>query len=463
MSATPGRTRIDQDLVRCLESRCPCSLPDLVEEVLSSTRSGHRRQRLLPAPVVLYFVLAMTLFPGRGYLGVWSSLVGALDLDEEREPSACALRQARVRLGIPPLRALFERLRGVLGTPDAPSVFFRGLRTVAWDGTMLDVPDSEENCVAFPPTTNQKGRCGFAKVRLMVLVECGTRAVVQAAFGSRFASEQKLAGQLLGSLTPGMLLLADRNFFGFPLWRAASATGADLLWRVKGTAVLPVLSVLTDGSYLSRVKAPAKLRRGDPQAYDLAVRVVEAVMTVTCADGTHRTELYRFATTLVDAVAFPARELAIWHARRWEIESTYAALKVTQRGPGRVLRSRSPHGVEQEVYAYLVTHQLLRIFQSGAAAERDVEPRRVSFTETLSVVTHSIIQRTGVAPGRATEEALRARHKATTRRRLLAEKTRSRSYPRTRKRPVSSYPSHRPGDRPPSPKVHYTLTLTVRP
>ncbi|GAA1932758.1 hypothetical protein GCM10009753_78010 [Streptantibioticus ferralitis] len=181
----------------------------------------------------------------------------------------------------------------------------------------------------------------------MALVECGTHAVVQAAFGSRFASEHKLAGRLLGALSPGMLLLADRNFFGFSLWRAATATGADLLWRVKSAAVLPVRSVLNDGSYLSQSKVPAKHRRDDPQAGDLVVRVVEAVMTVACADGTSRTELYRFATTLLDAVAFPAPELAIWYAPRWEIESTYAALKVTQRGAGRVPRSCRAHGVEQ--------------------------------------------------------------------------------------------------------------------
>ena len=130
---------------------------------------------------------------------------------------------------------------------------------------------------------------------------------------------------------------------------------------------------------------------------------------------------------------------------------------------GRILRSRSPHGVEQEIYAYLTTHQLLRIFQGQAAAERDIEPRRVSFIEVLSVVAHSIIQRTGVDADRAAGEATRARRKATTPRRLLEERIRPRSYPRTRKRPVSPYPSHRAGDRQPSPKVHYKITLTVRP
>jgi hypothetical protein len=436
--------------------------PELVGEVLSATRCGHRRLRLLPAPVVLYFVLAMTLFPGRGYLGVWSALVAGLDLDERHEPSASALRQARVRLGSAPVRVLFDRVRGVLGTPDTPGVFYRGLRTVAWDGTMLDAPDSESNRAHYPPVTNQKGRCGFAKIRLMALVECGTRAIVQAAFAPRFTSEHQLARRLLHALQPGMLLLADRNFFGFPLWQAAASTGAHLLWRVKSDTLLPRLSALGDGSYLSRI-AVSKNRRASLGTAELTVRVVEAAVTVTAADGTRRTELYRFATTLLDADTFPARELAALYARRWEIESAYAALKTTQRGPGRVLRSRNPHGIEQEVYAYLTTHQLLRAFQARAAAERQVAPRQVSFTEILTQVTHSIIRRTGVAADRAAGESARARRQATTRRRLLDSTNRPRSYPRTRKRPVSPYPSNRPGQRLPSPKVHHKITLTVRP
>ncbi|GAA1932769.1 hypothetical protein GCM10009753_78020 [Streptantibioticus ferralitis] len=117
----------------------------------------------------------------------------------------------------------------------------------------------------------------------------------------------------------------------------------------------------------------------------------------------------------------------------------------------------------KEIYAYLTTYQLLRTFQGQAAAERDVEPRRVSFIEVLSVVAHSIIQRTGVDADRAVGEAMRARRKATTTLRLLEERTRPRSYPRTRKRPASPYPSHRAGARQPSPKVHYKITLTVRP
>lgn len=433
----------------------------LVDEVLSTTRCHSRRLRLLPAPVVLYFVLAMTLFPARGYLGVWSALVAGLDPGEWREPSASALRQARVRLGPAPLRALFDRVRGAVAACGTPGAFHRGLRVVAWDGTVMDAADSDAMRVHYPPFTNQRGRCGFAKIRLMALMECATRAVIHATFASRFVSEQQLARRLLDALRPGMLLLADRNFFGFPLWQAATATGADLLWRVKADTVLPVLTVFDDGSYLSRIKV-SKNRRAQLGPAGLPLRVIEVVVTVTPADGTRRTELYRFATTLVDAHLHPADELAALYTHRWEIESGYAALKTTQRGPGRVLRSRNPQGLEQEIYAYLVTHQLLRVFQTRAATEAQVPPRRVSFTEVLAQVTYSIIQHTGVTTDHAAQETALARRRATTRHRLLEAVPRPRSYPRTRKRPVSPYPAHRPGQRPASPKTHREATLTPR-
>ena len=102
-----------------------------------------------------------------------------------------------------------------------------------------------------------------------------------------------------------MLVIADRNFPGYELWRDAAATGAELLWRASSSFHLEMDEVLEDGSYLSRLKAPRELRRG--AAKDLTVRVVE--YQLVDADG-NETDTFTLTTTLVDPDSAPATELA---------------------------------------------------------------------------------------------------------------------------------------------------------
>lgn len=145
------------------------------------------------------------------------------------------MTKARRRVGAAPLAALFARVRGAQAAGSLPGAFRFGLRLVAWDATMLDVPDSPDNNAAFPRPRNGRTGGGFPQVRLLTLIEVGTHAVIDAAFGPD--SEQVLAGRVLPALGPGMLLLADRNFPGWRMWRQATATGAHLLWRVKTRAM----------------------------------------------------------------------------------------------------------------------------------------------------------------------------------------------------------------------------------
>jgi hypothetical protein len=226
----------------------------------------------LPARAVVYFVLALCLFSSSdsagppGYRAVLRTLTEELRHLPgglvQRLPTSSALTRARQRLGDKPFQALFERRCGAQATATTPGAFAFGLRLVAWDGTALNVPDTSENAASFVFTGREgTNKSGNPQVRLMALIECGTHAIIDAAFDSiaRF-SEHKLARSLLASLRPGMLL-ADRNFACHELWGLVVATGCHLAWRIKKNLVLPPLWVLPDGSYVSVIPTPAEGQR----------------------------------------------------------------------------------------------------------------------------------------------------------------------------------------------------------
>ena len=232
----------------------------LVDQVLADTGRVQQRIRRLPARAVVWFILALTLFHGQGYCSVWRELAHDGDDEGVVTPSASGLSQARRRLGVTPLAALFARLRGAQAPPGAPGSFCSGLRLVSCDATTLDVPDSPANAEAFIASRNTRGRGAFPQVRLLTLIECGTHAVIDAAFGA--VSEQALARQVLGSLRAGTLLLGDRNFPSYRLWSQVAATGTHLLWRVKASTLLPRVATFGDGSWLAVLPRPGTGREG---------------------------------------------------------------------------------------------------------------------------------------------------------------------------------------------------------
>lgn len=313
---------------------------------------------------MVYFVLALCLFSSSdsagppGYRAVLRTLTEKLRHLPgglvQRLPTSSALTRARQRLGDKPLQALFERQCGAKATPTTPGAFAFGLRLVAWDGTALDVPDTPENATEFGFTGRDgTNKSGNPQVRLMALIECGTHAVIDAAFDSiaQF-SEHKLARRLLASLRPGILLLADRNFAGHELWGLVEATGSHLAWRIKKNLVLPPLWLLPDGSYVSVMPTPAESQRlgnarfqgrtptGLPDGH--LVRIIDYTVTVRPQHGPAQVERFRLATSLLDHQQAPARQLAQLYHQRWEIENGFAELKNRLRGAGFILRSRPP-------------------------------------------------------------------------------------------------------------------------
>jgi hypothetical protein len=364
---------------------------EMVDAVLEETRRVQRRVRLLPARVVVYLLLAGCLFSELGYSQVWHRLAAGLDGLGVAAPTAGALTQARRRLGPGPLRELFFLLRG----PDPAAARWRGLLVVAIDGTIMSVADSAANLAVYSKQRGgRNGDSGYPMLRLLVLVSCGTRTVIDAVFRPVSSGETTCTPLLLGSLRAGMLLLADRNFAAGFLAAQIAATRADFLIRVRtgnSSPKLPVLRCLPDGSWLSRFGG-------------VQVRVIDARITVTTGTG-RSSDGCRLITTLLDPARCPAGDLAVLYHERWEIEISYLELKSAVLG-GRVLRARTPDGIEQEIYALLVTYQALRTAIADAAATAPgTDPDRASFTIALNAARDQLIQAAGVTASPVTDLA----------------------------------------------------------
>ncbi|MER5474412.1 IS4 family transposase [Streptomyces sp. NPDC002685] len=367
----------------------------LVDRVVAACGRSEQRRRLLPARLVVYFVLGLALFSPAPYLEVMRHLVAGLRglglLGDWHVPAKSSLFRARQRLGFEPLQVLFAATAKPMANESTPGAFWRGLRLLAVDGTCWDVPDTEANQAAFGRPGNGRGtkRSAFVQVRMAALVEVGSHAVLDAELAGCRTGEVTLVGRLPRSCTAGQLVLADREFLGVPLWRAFTGSGADLLWRVPANRVLPVRKVLRDGSWLSVIHAGTDPAKRDP----VQVRVLAYQLKgpATSSGGSD----YRLVTTLLDARRYPARQLAALYRERWEIESVFAEIKTCQRGAKVVLSSKTPDGVLQQIWAHLLVHHALRELMLRTAATRQLDPDRISFTETLRSARRSVT----VTPG----------------------------------------------------------------
>jgi Insertion element 4 transposase N-terminal/Transposase DDE domain len=383
--------------------------PGLVDRVVDATGRRERRQRLLPARVVVYFTLAMCVFSQVGYEEVARLLTHGLAWARRwrgawQVPTTGSLTRARARLGPEPLAALFGQTARPLATPATPGAWYRGWRLVVVDGTTLDVADTPANQAAFGrPATHRGEQTAFPQVRVVGVAECGTHALLDATMGPLAQGETTLAAGLLGAggaLGAGMLLLADRLFAGAELWRQAAATGAQLRWRTRSNAVLPVLEAFADGSYLSQITAATDRRGG---VAPTVVRVVEYRLDDPGRPKA-KGQVYRLLTTILDPRKAPAAELAALDHQRWEVEGLLDELKTQQRGAKVVLRSKTPAMVAQEVWAMLLVHRAVRtLMQQAALAGQDgdgeaLDPDRLSFLRSLRVVRRQVTGQAAFSP-----------------------------------------------------------------
>jgi len=368
-----------------------------IEAVLEQAGRSSIRQRELPAHVVVYYVIALALFMQASYREVLRCLLEGLHwmLDKGVDltiASKSSISGARTRVGWEPLRQLHDEIVKPIATEATQGAWYRHWRLVSIDGSTLDVPDEEGNRKAFGKLATPRGECAFPKIRFVALVENGTHVLFGSQMDSYEVGEVTLAERLIPQLKPGMLCLADRGYIGYRLWKLGSGTGADLLWRLSKSLILPREKKLEDGSFLTTIYESASDRRKGRNG--IVIRVVEYTL-----EGIQDAEpFYRVGTTVLDPNLMPAKEMAALYHERWEIETAFDELKTHLRGRQIVLRSKTPDLVRQEFYGLLMAHFAIRGLMHEAAIKGGVDPDRLSFMHAVHVVRRKMTRFASLPP-----------------------------------------------------------------
>ena len=374
-----------------------------VDQALGDERvRALRSDGKLPPHVTVYLTMALALFSGDSAEEVATKVTGSLDAFGVWDaswsvPTSSAITQARKRLGRNVLRRVFEYCAEPVALEgESRWAYACGRRVMAIDGFAMDVPDTPGNAAQFGYSTTGAARSAFPKVRIVGIVECASHCFVDAEVGPFTRAEALLAAPLMSRLDPEWLLTADRGFYGFTAWSAAAGTGAGLCWRAKADLRLPCLDVLEDGTYLSvlvnpavragrRAQLLAAASAGEDLDPDEAHRVRVVEYDVPDRAGPAGTELVCLITNLLDPDAAPAEHLAYCYHQRWEQETAHDQIETDLRGSGRVLRSKLPDLVHQEVWAYLLVHYAINALIGRAATGADIDPDRVSFVKAVRI------------------------------------------------------------------------------
>lgn len=354
-----------------------------VQEAIEACGKASKRVRDLPAAVVAYYVIGLSLFPGTGYESVLRWLLCGLqwlNCGKFRISSKVALSKARQRLGEAPLRLLFDRLAVPFADPALKGCWWRNHHVVVIDGSTVALQDTPSNDAHFGRSSNQHGKAAWPLARLVVLAEAGTHLIFGAELGRYKDSEIVLAEKVIGGLREGMLCLADRFFPGLALWKKATATGAHMLWRAKVGMKLKAERTLPDGSWLATWKTST---RGQEDARGVTVRVIEYRLK-----GGNQ-ETFRLITSLLDPEDAPAHELAALYPQRWEIELTIKEGKHVFRGEQITLRSKVPELVRQEFWGLLLAHYIVRKMMARAALDGDIDPDVLSYKSSVEIIRSS--------------------------------------------------------------------------
>jgi hypothetical protein len=420
--------------------------PEAIHAALRETSRPVRRVRKLTAQATIWVLIAMNLYThlalghvlrkvSQGLRFIWPD-------PTYRVPGASALVYRRYQLGAAPVMALYERLARPLATPQTPGAFRFGLRLMALDGTVEDVPDSPATAATFGRQQGRRGDSALPQVQGVYLVECGTHAIVDATFGPYGTSERDGAHALLRSVSADMLVLWDRGLHEYDLLWAVRQRGAHALSRLPAH-VKPewvASASLPDGSTLAYLRPSDPQRRA--QGERLLVRVIEYTLTDPALPGYGAGP--RLVTTLLDPRGAPALDVVCLYHERWEIELVIDETDTHQRLAGRPLRSRKPEGVLQELYALLIAHFALRVLMHEAALQAGIDPDRLSFVHAVRVLHDAIPEFQMVAPAERPRLYARVLHDLAAGRLPVR---RFRSNPRVVKRKMSNFRLKRPEHR----------------
>lgn len=421
-----------------------------LEYLLARTTRRRRRNRRLVTRTVVWLVIAMSLFATLSIPKVFRALHPTA---KGPEPDESAFTKARQRLGVAPLRLLFRDLAVPLAAPGTPGAFYRGWRLMGIDGVTFDMPDTPQNARIFGRGGNQRCPGAFPQVRVLALCELGTHAICDVALRPFRGSEQAMVPHLLRSLRPDMLLLWDRNFFGFELIASVLQRGGHLLARVQSSRLIFTrLRDLPDGSYLSKIypSYPDRLRDRNGRI----VRIIE--YTLDDPNRAGHGQKHRLLTDLLDPEELPAREAVLVYHERWEEELAFDEIKTHLSGREVLLRSKTPRGVVQELYGLFLAHRILRQVMLDAAGIDQIDPDRLSFTNSLRVVQAQLHEAPALPIATWYERLL-----CEVRRQELRPR-RNRCYPRVIKRKMRDWDKKRPKHRhPPQPSKHFADSVVI--
>jgi hypothetical protein len=433
--------------VRGLQHLVP---PQRLESLLRRTARKEKRRRRLPASSVVWLVVAMTLF---AHLSIPKAFRALHPSPDRPEPDDSAFTKARARLGVLPMRLLFDELSARLAPASLPGVCYRHWRLMGLDGSVFDLPDTPANVAVFGRQSNQRSPYAFPQLRVLALCELGTHQVHDFAFRPIDVAEQDMVKPLLRRLRPGMLLLWDRNFFSYQLTRAVLATGCELLARVKATQlVFKRIEELPDGSYLSKIYPSYADKQKDRNG--LTVRIIEYTHDDANRPGCGMK--HRLLTSVLDPEEMPAREAPVVYHERWEEELALDEIKTHLNGREVLLRSKTPRGVAQELYGMMLAHRVIRQVMLDAAQAKKADPDRLSFVNSLRVLQEHL------------PEAAR-REPANWYKRLVREVSwqelrprRQRWYPRVVKRKMKKWDKKRPQHlHPPQPTKAFADAVVI--
>lgn len=364
--------------------------PEHIQLVLEEEGAQAKRQRKLNAFVTVLLVIAVNIYTHLSIADVMSKIASGLryvwpDPDYEVAGDG-AISYRRYQLGARPMAALFHRVCRPMATLQTRGAFLFGLRMMAIDGTVEDVPDTPENAAVFGRHQGPRGEAAFPQVQCVYMAECGTHAIVDAGFWPYHTGEQKGAYRMLRSVEPGMLVMWDRGLHSFDLILGVLKRDGQVLARLPSSVKPKLVRQLSDGSYLAYLYPSEYKRR--KRGEHLLVRIIEYTVTDPALPG--HDEVHRLITTLLDPDACPALELVWAYHERWEIEVTIDEVDTHQRLLDRPLRSLKPVGVIQEFYGLLVAHYAIRFLMHDAALQADVDPDRISFVHALHVIQNAI-------------------------------------------------------------------------
>jgi hypothetical protein len=374
-------------VLKAIETAIPS---DAIEQAIGNAQAGEDRKRALPSHLVVCLLIAMSLWSKPSMRAVLKNLVDGLSEawvrvgQYWRVPCKSSITEARQRVGPQVMSRLNHQVVRPFATDKTVGAFLGGLRIMAVDGTVFDVPDTEANARVFGYPPSRPGtRAAFPKVRLVLLIEAGTHLIVDALICPYRIGERVRVKKLLRSVTQGMLLMWDRGLHSYVMIRATVAQKCDYLGRVPKNVKFRVDKVLEDGSYLSSIAPDGKSKKKG--AREIRVRVIEYTI-----DTDSEPQIYRLITSLTDITLFPALLLATEYHRRWEVENTIDELKVHLLGRKTPIRSQNPREVVQEVYGWLLGHWAVRSLMFQAAESAHISPLRLSFTGTLHVVRRAV-------------------------------------------------------------------------